>query len=370
MSMLRSGIPAALVTLFSGFVARGQTLDLIAPAEGNQNAYVAGLSDDGRFVAGLSGGPSRRAVGFRWSGAAGREDFGLLAGMPLDSYVFGISNDGSAVVGMGYDGGRGSWGRGGMAAIFRDGQAINLGILPGATSSRAFDANHDASVVVGYAEQNGFTRAFRWTEAEGMVHLGFARPGDFFGRAVAVSRAGDVVVGASGGSSNEIGFVWTPQSGMRALPDILPSAMNSTGSVLVGLWHGAVMLRDGERVEMGPYNGEPLAFAANGVDEIGSVVVGRVNIAQGELAAVWTEAHGVELLGDYFGRFGVVLLPDFVLSNCAAVSSDGLTFTGFGRLGPGVNNSRGFVVTVPTPGVGCLGTAIAMFSSRRTRRVT
>ncbi len=51
------------------------------------------------------------------------------------------------------------------------------------------DANHDASVVIGYAEQNGITRAFRWTESEGMMHLGFLRPSDFNARAMAVFRA-------------------------------------------------------------------------------------------------------------------------------------------------------------------------------------
>ncbi len=147
-------------------------------------------------------------------------------------------------------------------------------------------------------------------------------------------------------------------------------AMNSTGSVVAGeSGFRPVIWRDGVVEALLNPNGTTPSFLVQAVDELGSVVVGAIDVIGGnDIAGVWTAERGAEPLWNYIARFGVSLPPDFVLSNCTAVSSDGQTFTGYGRSGPGVNDYRGFVVTVPLPGVGSLGLAIALFASRRKSR--
>ena len=71
-----------------------------------------------------------------------------------------------------------------------------LGDLPGGIfDSRAFGVSADGSVVVGESSSASGTEAFRWTSGGGIAGLGDLPGGGFSSRANAVSGDGSVVVG-------------------------------------------------------------------------------------------------------------------------------------------------------------------------------
>lgn len=358
---------AVVVLGLVGFSAPawGQRFDLIGAPQGYSATLAYGISDDGRTVAGYSViTGSNSASGFLWTNASDRDDFGVRSGFPALTYTFGISNDGTAAVGMGYNGnGRGDpWGQG-RAFVYRNGVIQNLGVLAGGTSSRALDANHDGSVVVGYAEQNGIPRAFRWTAATGMVHLGFARPGDFYARAEAVSRDGRVIVGRSSSGQSEVGYRWTESGGMEALLDFAPTCLNSDGSILGGFWGGSAKIwRSGLVETLLERDGSESVLSISSVDEGGDIAAGFVTVpGQRNRASIWTRETGTISLSEYVQSFGILTDTNTELLECEAISSDGMTFTGRAYLRD-LNSVRGFVIQIPSPaGLLILGVASPLF---------
>jgi uncharacterized membrane protein len=88
--------------------------------------------------------------------------------------------------------------------------------------------------VVGHSSGAYGLEAFRWTQATGMVGLGFLPVGGFsVTAATGVSADGSVVVGHSG--SGEV-FIWNSTQGMRSLREILTNdyGLNLTGWTLTG----------------------------------------------------------------------------------------------------------------------------------------
>jgi probable HAF family extracellular repeat protein len=150
-----------------------------------------------------------------------------------------------------------------------------LGSLGGATGeSVGLGVSADGSVVVGTSDSPGsgvYGEAFRWEQATGMVGLGVLPGGDFESTATAVSADGEVVVGRSNSTLAPNGFGeafrWTAATGM------------------VGL---------GVQTPGGP-------TFANGLSADGSVIAGTASTPQGHEIFRWTEAGGMELLGDLAG---------------------------------------------------------------------
>ncbi len=117
-----------------------------------------------------------------------------------------------------------------------------LGDLPGGGFfSQAFGVSADGSVVVGVGTSPSGTEAFRWTQAGGMVGLGGLVGPALFSIATAVSADGSVVVGESTSASGEEAFRWTQAGGMVGLGDLpggalasFATAVSADGSVVVG----------------------------------------------------------------------------------------------------------------------------------------
>lgn len=138
-----------------------------------------GISPDGSTIVGIVG--SKGA--FRWTEMDGLQMLG--ASISVSSYANAASNGGMVIVGASDN------------AAFRwtkeDGLK-SLGTLPGDIDAVATDVSADGSVVVGYST-NGDTynvRAFRWTEADGMVDIS---DGSTYSSAAAVSADGTLSVG-------------------------------------------------------------------------------------------------------------------------------------------------------------------------------
>jgi probable HAF family extracellular repeat protein len=115
------------------------------------------------------------------------------------SYAFGVSADGSTVVGLSNAAFR--WTR---AAGFQ-----NLGTLPGGLSSQAMAVGQNVAVVAGYSGTASNNHAFRWTPA-GMQDLGTLGGGSF---AFGMSGDGSLVAGYSQSGSGDRAFVYTAATG-------------------------------------------------------------------------------------------------------------------------------------------------------------
>jgi probable HAF family extracellular repeat protein len=97
---------------------------------------------------------------------------------------------------------------------------MGLGDLSGGIfQSRANAVSADGSVVVGEGNSASGNEAFRWTQATGIVGLGFLT-GETTSRALAVSDDGSVVAGASGSTAAR----WVDGSGWQDLSGGLPPA--------------------------------------------------------------------------------------------------------------------------------------------------
>ena len=197
------------------------------------------------------------------------------------------------------------------AVRWRDGTLTGLGVPPPATRTSAWGVSGNGEVVVGsangdYAAQQPRQEAFRWTETEGLVRLGFlpsdgVRYRDHSSGAGAASADGSVIVGSSRITKrpNEPG-----QEAFR--------------------WEGGVM--------------EPLGLLPGGtwstaldVSADGTVVVGNADAATGAGQAFrWTEQEGMLGLGSLPGGNGE--------SRAYSVSADGSTVVGQSRAAPVFEN--------------------------------
>ena len=231
---------SALVSGYEAFrwTAGGGTVGLGDLPGGEFGSFAYGISGDGSVIIG-GGSSASNGEAFRWTAAGGMVGLGSLLGSGFSSIAYGVNGDGSVVVGQSqsrllfpppaplYSPEAFRWTAGtGM---------VGLGDLPGGEfDSEAKDVSSDGSVVVGYSTSASGREAFRWTAAGGMVGLGDLPGGEFESLAFAVSGDGSVVVGASlYGSFTDVGaFRWTAGGGMVDLGH-LPGGIGFTEAYCV-----------------------------------------------------------------------------------------------------------------------------------------
>lgn len=180
---------------------------------GGLGCYAYDVSADRSVVVGEY---ERDAI--RWTQTEGIQFLGDPEAPGEDSAAWGVSADGSVIVGM-------STARpsGGEAVRWENGVITGLGDLPGGSfRSSAFAVSADGSVVVGSSLSAQGEEAFRWENGV-MTGLGDLPGGSFFSRAYAVSDDGTVVVGFGSTSTGwEIeAFIWDSTNGMRNLKEVL-----------------------------------------------------------------------------------------------------------------------------------------------------
>ena len=100
-----------------------------------------------------------------------------------------------------------------------------LGDLAGGGFSQAFGVSADGSAVVGLGSSASGFEAFRWTSGGGMVGLGDLAGGSFFSIANGVSADGSVVVGQGLSASGNEAFIWDDANGMQNLQSVLESQL-------------------------------------------------------------------------------------------------------------------------------------------------
>ena len=268
------------------------------------------------------------------------QGLGHFVGSYPGSFAYGISADGSVVVGTSYV--DYSFNRVAFRWTHSSGM-VSLGDLPGgAICATAFAASIDGSVIVGESVSGTYStgmEAFRWTEVTGMVGLGTLGGND--SRAHAVSADGSVVVGRSYTLSEGAAFRWTATSGMSDIGNLggvegAPPApyscaygVSADGSVVVGGSYspsGFEAFTYSETTGMvgrGDLAGGDFHSYFRGVSADGRVAVGFSYSAFGGEAVRWTQDTGMVGLGSLAGGqfYGDAL----------AVSGDGSVVVGVGR---------------------------------------
>ena len=268
------------------------------PGGGISEAY--GVSADGSVVVGMASNAARQWRAFRWTASGGMQDLGTLGG--IWSEALSVSADGSVVVGRASNAAR-------QGRAFRwtaSGGMQDLGTL-GGEHSRALGVSADGSVVVGWAyNAASWPRAFRWTALGGMQDLGGSEAWE-------VSADGAVVVGTAYNATYRYrAFRWTAAGGMQNLGTL----------------------------------GGGRSWAYD-VSADGAVVVGWAENAAGQFRVFrWTASGGME---DLNITYASLLTNGSVLSVAIAISPDGRYIVGWGYNAATRRNEAFLLDTQGTP---------------------
>lgn len=320
---------------------------------GGTSSWAGGVSADGSTVTGYSSGNNGN-TGFSWTSAGTQS----LATLPGSTGSRGAATNGSVTVG---------------AAVLASGyeHAVRwsstgpqvLQMLSGGLYAEASGVSHDGQVIAGTSHSSSSDRAVRWT-ASGIQDLGVL-PGASTSYGYALSGDGQVVAGASSFTA----FRWDASTGMQSLGKLAGGGMsfaygaNLDGSVIVGAsdsfegTRGFRWTASGGMQSLGSLNGG--YSIANATNADGSIIVGYSGFA----ATIWTASSGLVDLNSYLVSIGADM-NGWNLREARSISADGNTITGWGSYNGEI---RGWVVSVPAPGVACV-MVTACAAARRRRR--
>jgi uncharacterized membrane protein len=290
---------------------------------------------------------------------------GMLPGS-TSSYAYGVSGDGSTVVGV----------SGTMAFRWTTGSGIqDLGKLAGASLAGAYAANYDGSIIVGDSTKSQ-SRAFRWSQSSGMEALdvpsssgpypwsntmafgissnglsisGYGLDTSFnslkWGApsySLSVGQPGSLSWGTSGNGQVTVGalydriYKWSTIDGAQDLGDGYARGANYDGSVIVGS-SGVNAFRWNESGGLQIIgSGEAISTSADG-----SIVVGYDSAS----AFAWTTNDGRKNLSQYLSDLGVDV------SGWSLEKAEGISYDGSTIVGQGVFNGtrQAFVAMIPEP---------------------
>ena len=203
----------------------GITLLGALTGEETAESWAYDASADGNVIVGASINMDSDIQAFRWAHGTMTGLAFLDANYPA-SDARGVSSDGNVVVGY-------SGKFGGVAVMWKDGNVINLGYLPGGVISWANAVSADGNVVVGTADQGDGVppwTAFRWTEDGNMQGVG-VDPNTHMSEAFDVSGDGSIVVGYRLGMGDYEAFIWDVDNGLRDVKDVLKDDYDLTDDV-------------------------------------------------------------------------------------------------------------------------------------------
>jgi probable HAF family extracellular repeat protein len=321
---------------------------------GSFRSFSTGASADGSTVVGFSDDGVSPGQSFIWTSTTGMQP------LPNDFDANAVDGSGAAVAGTG-------------PAVSLAGEAVrwtatgqtNLGFLSGGDFSNAFGISEDGSAVVGRAGDGSTTQAFRWTAGGGIEGLGFA-PGTFDSSARGVSGDGSVIAGDGGFATGTEAIRWTQSTGMEGL-GFLPGAtflfsealaVSEDGSTIVGRSEsgsGTEAFRwtaSGGMQGLGDLPGGAFFSHASAVSADGSIVVGAGFNAIGSEAMIWTAAEGMRELDGWLIERGLDL-TGWTLEYANGISADGTVIVGTGKNPEG--RDEAWIAAVTAPAVPALG---------------
>lgn len=330
-NFVRGLMASASLSMLAG-PALAASITSLDPLSGNAWTYAYGISGDGSIIVGDSETPGRDAVYWGADGVA--HDIGVTGGA---SVAFGISRDGSTIVGQNEIS---------SSPLDREAWAYHVGdvgytVLPrtifgGATdAASAFAANADGSVIVGEQGIDSATVAVMWSGAGWTTETSLGTLGGNLGEtssARSISDDGSVIVGIDGDTTLS-GFYWTAGA-MHALTAPGQTAsealdISGDGSTIVG----AAFLPGGMYAYS--WTGPGYATAtllgtlggdnsfANAVNGDGSVIVGTAFNPTTVIYYAFRYANGtMENLNTLLSNAGVDM-TGIVLKAATDVSTDG-----------------------------------------------
>jgi len=340
-------------------VASAVSLLASVPAIGGTSFQVLfqgianGVSGDGSVVVGAN-----NSGAFAWTFDGGVTELGNLG-------AIACSHDGSVIGGQLFSDGLE------QAARWIGGRWTTLGgINPtgcDSSLSSTYGMSADGSVIVGLGWQGCSGRAFRWTQADGMIAL--PQSGSNSARANSISGDGTLIGGwdeGSGGGRRAV--IWDAALDQTFVLAGEPGnaggegevwGMNSDGSIFVGAANsansatrGPFIHRAGEGLAyLGDIPGTaPVVSGAQDVSEDGRIVVGFQREGFGGFAVfdatIWTEETGTVRVSDYLTSLGVEIPAGFQLAATLGVSDDGTVLVGWGYSGF-IFNQQAWVATIP-----------------------
>jgi probable HAF family extracellular repeat protein len=276
------------------------------------------ISHDGRVIVGRAldaRGLENAAI---WTSARTWRLLGSFTpdAQPCDqllSSAFGASDDGSVVVGLGWNGCR-------IAHAFRWEEKtgmVDLGIS-NANSSRANGISGDGRIVVGWQQHpTGFRQGAKWVNLKQEIIQG---PAGMVGEAFAANRDGSLIVGEHcnpASTTVRSAWTWTASAGVRCFPVVRPAHLPDL-----------------------PYSVAMLSTSDNG-----RIIGGAFTFGLDSEALLWLDGES-HFLSDYLratGRpnaFQGWVNTGFITS----VSADGRTLVGFGA---GPRRFQGYLVILP-----------------------
>ena len=208
------------------------------PSEQHTISSAYGVSGDGSVVVGSAYVSKTKAVAFRWDATNGMVNLGTFdEGTNSDSVAYGVSADGKLVHGWDYKEGFTPAGPGGIAmngrrgAIWWDDKERLL--HPFGWAGEAWATNDNGSIIVGqfhplntnHVLQGAST--YQWTAWDGHFEdLGALTtpglgPNSSISQPYAVSDDGSVVGGDAGGPNDKRAMIWTRETGMMYVTDFL-----------------------------------------------------------------------------------------------------------------------------------------------------
>lgn len=276
------------------FISFGFNLSLwingVETVIGDENTEsIIAISGDGSTVIGTVVGEGNLRYAGRWTEGGGWENLGDLGLGGCDfnrSSGYNCSDDGSVVVGLGWDGCTGvafvytddagmqplpnSGGQSARANAIAENDVVagwngncrkaafwddwgDFETMPGGgTCGEFYDILDDGSVIVG---EDDFEATY-WEDGTGLVGLGFLDDG-VGTRAFGISDDGSVIVGQSGDFFNGYkAFMWTEETGMVDLRNHIID-LGVQGQVPLLTWANSVAVTDSEIIITGASGSPP-----------------------------------------------------------------------------------------------------------------
>lgn len=376
------GIRLTLVVFLSALLstasAHGELFTGLGFMSGGSYSRANAVSADGTTIVG-TGDSSNGTEAFRWTIGSGMQGLNDLSGGVFHSEAFAVSSDGSVIVGRGTTSINGGLGE----QAFRwtqVGGIAGLGYLTGDPEgengvSYAYGVSGDGTIVVGRSDDTGGLHSFQWTSSGGMVGLGDLSGPPESSEATAVSNDGSVIVGhgekqdpATGGGEITAAYAvrWTSGPGsVNSLGSFYSqdgegsnaTAVSADGGVIVGYGSnyesgGTVAFRwteSGGFENLGDLAGGATESKATAVSADGGIVVGRAIDAAGSQAFIWDSTHGMRNLYDVlvndYGLGGA--LSGWTLEAATGISADGTKIVGYGT---GLSGTEAWMVDLaPVP---------------------
>ncbi|MCI0365054.1 MAG: hypothetical protein L0219_14345 [Phycisphaerales bacterium] len=333
---------------------------------GSAHSEAWGVSADGSTVVGASIISGNIIFGgtyaaFRWTASTGLVDIYNLGGIGTICRGYGVNAEGSVVVGMADYGVMSSTGI--VAFIWSEATGvIEIGDLPGGTYaslSAARGISADAAIIAGQGESEFGPEPFRFTTADfTFFGLGDLKGGAFGGSAFGISADGTTIVGSSVSTDGTQAFRWTESEGIVPL-GYLPTvegvvpfseayAASADGSVVVGLsrslasaqagWEAFRWTAEGGMEGLGDLPGGAVLSSAFATTANGQIIVGRAGVlgfcspfgcqTDGR-AFIWDAQHGLRDLTIVLTDLGIDL-TGWELIEARGISANGQFIVGTG----------------------------------------